>query len=513
MSSSSNSTPNHDEPDMGMAIGYPVTSPYGSNFTRNTSYGLALGTPLVTHNYNHPTLPRLNDLGLSFGPFPSRERPGGSSRYSSLFNGGVRRGTMNMYVDMTMVPPSVPYGSFTENTNYGSSSSRDPLPSPHGLSLELSLGPSNYVRSNNNNNTSVNPSLFRGGANRGTRDMTMVPSLAPHGSSSRDLLPPHGLSLELSLGPSNHIGSNININNNTSVNPSLFHGGVSTRETRNMTMVRSSAPYGSFTDNTSYGSSSRSPFPSYNFSPHGLSLEGPSNYIRSNNNFYYSSSFDGGVTRETRDMNMVPSLLPYFSFIENYSYAYSFRDHLPSYNYIPYGLSNELYLQPSNHIGGNNNNNISNVYTSLFELYLQPSNRIGGNNNNNNINNNINNISNVYTSLFNGGVIEENMGMDLSLCPLVPPYNFYSGNPFESIIGEVPLSCPPTPTNSLCGDENVLGSGYSENIIPQGETNVIVVQNDDEVNMVNDEDNMVNDEDNMVNGEEDMVNDEDNGED
>ncbi|KAG2310570.1 hypothetical protein Bca52824_022127 [Brassica carinata] len=167
---------------------------------RNTSYGFSSGTPLVTHNHNHPTLSNFNRLGgVSFGPFKSGG--GGSSRDYPIIR--------------------APHRSLTQNTNYGSSS-RVPLPSyRYNNSHDHPLGSANSIgRFSNNNNGSSQGSL--------SLELSLGPSKSM-GDSNNNSFSQGSLSPELSLGPKSMGDSN---NNSSSAYPSLITGG----ETRNMNM-------------------------------------------------------------------------------------------------------------------------------------------------------------------------------------------------------------------------------------------------------------------------------------
>ncbi|CAF2137758.1 unnamed protein product, partial [Brassica napus] len=161
---------------------------------QGTSYGFSPGTPLVTHNHNHPTFSNFNRPGISFGPFKSGG--GGNSRGYPLFNHGN-----------TMAPPANPYRSLTQNTSYGSSS-RVPLPS---FRYNNSLGSANSIGRFSNNNSSQG-------------ELSLELSLGPSksmGDSNSNSSSQGSLSLELSLGPSKSMSGN---NNNSSAYPSLNCG-------------------------------------------------------------------------------------------------------------------------------------------------------------------------------------------------------------------------------------------------------------------------------------------------
>ncbi|WZY75840.1 hypothetical protein YC2023_022224 [Brassica napus] len=161
---------------------------------QGTSYGFSPGTPLVTHNHNHPTFSNFNHPGISFGPFKSGG--GGNSRGYPLLNHGN-----------TMAPPANPYRSLTQNTSYGSSS-RVPLPS---FRYNNSLGSANSIGRFSNNNSSQG-------------ELSLELSLGPSksmGDSNSNSSSQGSLSLELSLGPSKSMSGN---NNNSSAYPSLNCG-------------------------------------------------------------------------------------------------------------------------------------------------------------------------------------------------------------------------------------------------------------------------------------------------
>ncbi|KAG5409283.1 hypothetical protein IGI04_005602 [Brassica rapa subsp. trilocularis] len=161
---------------------------------QGTSYGFSPGTPLVTHNHNHPTFSNFNRPGISFGPFKSGG--GGNSRGYPLFNHGN-----------TMAPPANPYRSLTQNTSYGSSS-RVPLPS---FRYNNSLGSANSIGRFSNNNSSQG-------------ELSLELSLGPSksmGDSNSNSSSQGSLSLELSLGPSKSMSGN---NNNSSAYASLNCG-------------------------------------------------------------------------------------------------------------------------------------------------------------------------------------------------------------------------------------------------------------------------------------------------
>ncbi|CAF1895943.1 unnamed protein product, partial [Brassica napus] len=160
----------------------------------------------------------------------------------------------------------------------------------------------------------------------------------------------------------------------------LFNGGIA--------MAPPANPYRSLTQNTSYGSSSRVPLPSFRY-----------------NNSLGSANSIGRFSNNNSSQGE---------------------------------LSLELSLGPSKSMGDSNSNSSSQGELSL-ELSLGPSKSMGGSNNN----------SSAYPS-FNCGVTGGgNMYTNMPVRPLVPGYHFYRNNPIDSITRNFPLSHPPPATNMM----------------------------------------------------------------
>ncbi|CAN6994811.1 unnamed protein product [Brassica oleracea var. botrytis] len=167
----------------------------------------------------------------------------------------------------------------------------------------------------------------------------------------------------------------------------LFNGGIA--------MAPPANPYRSLTQNTSYGSSSRVPLPSFRYNNSLGSANSIGRFSNNNNNNNNNNSSQGE-------------------------------------------LSLELSLGPSKSMGDSNSNSSSQGELSL-ELSLGPSKSMGGSNNN----------SSAYPS-FNCGVTGGgNMYTNMPVRPRVPGYHFYRNNPIDSITRNFPLSHPPPATNMM----------------------------------------------------------------
>ncbi|KAF8049688.1 hypothetical protein N665_2148s0001 [Sinapis alba] len=209
----------------------------------------------------------------------------------------------------------------------------------------------------------------------------------------------YGFSSGTPLVTHNHLGG-------VSFGPFKSGGGGSSRDypyssfNRGVTMTPPATPYRPLTQDTTYGSSSRVPLPSYRYNnSHAFSLDhslGSANSI-------------GSFNRNNNNSSQGP-------------------------------LSLELSLGPSKSMGNGNNNSNSQGSLSLA-LSLGPPKSMGGGNNN----------SSAYPS-FNGGVTgggNMNMNMSRLVRPRASRFHFQSHNPLDSITRNVPLFHPPPPTTNM----------------------------------------------------------------
>ncbi|VVB15923.1 unnamed protein product [Arabis nemorensis] len=313
------------------------------------------------------------------------------------------------------------------------------------------------------------------------------------GGPSQDALS-KGKYLGTSPDPSNLNGPGGNSSSNTY--PS-FNGGVSRGITdMNMTVEHQMTPDRSLTRNTSYGSSTKGPLPSYNYNMNnnhvGLS-SGPFQSIRSGSTNSVYPWFNGGVRKTVvaGGIQHDPHLM------QNICNNSASRATLPSYNYSSHALSNdghdvELSLGRFESIGGGGNNNyiphivsngdsielrslggfestggggnnnyIPNIVSNddHVELSFGRFESIGGGGNNNYIPHIASNDDHVELSLgpsksigenkgvypsLSSGVTRETTCMTLPLRPRVSRYHYVNGNPLDSIMRNVPPSPPPT---------------------------------------------------------------------